>query len=233
MFALQDTMVLLTSLLPLHLLTSLFHTSLNCCFYFLLWLHFFIAAQIARVVQPMPFKWTGQLGQQGNNKEIHPTFPSCRHKLYWAMEGDNVVCLWIHTARKDGNKIARKEDWLPSVGCCASHVISSTTPIVGALALATYITGPDFGFFCEVCVVTIYLPPCISCCLYYLLIHSKVVHSTVTLSIEASPMGLRDSLNRFTIFTQPPYSFAAWLATGIMNSGYKIFSTQVCHYKGL
>ena len=27
-------------------------------------------------------------------------------------------------------------------------------------------------------------------------------------------MGLRDSLNRFTIFTQPPYSFAAFLVTG-------------------
>ena len=42
---------------------------------------------------------------------------------------------------------------------------------------------------------------------------SKVVYYTVTLSIEASPMGLWDSLNHFTIFTQPPYSFAACLAS--------------------
>ena len=34
-----------------------------------------------------------------------------------------------------------------------------------------------------------------------------VVYNTVTLSIEASPMGLSDSVNCFTIFTQPPHSF--------------------------
>ena len=42
--------------------------------------------------------------------------------------------------------------------------------------------------------------------------YSKVViYYTVTLSPEASPMGLWDSLNRCTIFNQPPYSFAACL----------------------
>ena len=40
-----------------------------------------------------------------------------------------------------------------------------------------------------------------------------LVYNTVILSIEASPLGLRDSLNLITIFFQPPYSFVACLAS--------------------
>ena len=59
-------------------------------------------------------------------------------------------------------------------------------------------------------------------CLLHLIFHNAcditsnqvtvVVYHTVTLSTEASPTDLPDSLNHFTIFTQPPHSFAACLA---------------------
>ena len=41
----------------------------------------------------------------------------------------------------------------------------------------------------------------------------KVVYYTVALSTDVSPLGLWDSLNRFTVFTQPPYLFAACLVS--------------------
>ena len=42
---------------------------------------------------------------------------------------------------------------------------------------------------------------------------SIVVYYTVTLSVEASSIGLWESLNCFAIFTQPPYSFAVCLVS--------------------